>query len=108
MRAARTTIGALACLMALGGAPAAAQQAPAPGAADAVPQNITLQEFQGASCLIGGATAAIAAAAYRELVSPAVTRGLLPIALMAGAFVAGCVVGSNAAPAMLGFYRRMQ
>ena len=106
-RGRRNGAAALACLVALGGSPGLAQPQPA-RPADAIPETITAQEFQGVSCLIGDASAAIATAAYREFVSPAVTRGLLPIAVMAGAFVAGCVVGSTASPGMLWFYRRMQ
>lgn len=98
----RTTAGALACLVALSALPAHAQ---APAAA--VPE-MTTQEAQGVSCLTGGMIAALVVAAYRDfIVTPAVSRSLLPLGLMAGAFVAGCVVGSNASPGMLWLYRRM-
>ena len=99
---------ATACALALSALPVRAQ-APAPAAPTVAVPEMTAQEGQGVSCLTGGLIAAVAVAAYRDfIVTPAISRSLLPLGLMAGAFVAGCVVGSNAAPGLRWIYRGMQ
>jgi hypothetical protein len=97
--------GVIGCIVGLLAAPVRAQ-APTPPAA--VPEMPT-QDVQGLSCLAGGLLAAVAVAAYRDfIVSPNVSRSLLPLGLMAGAFVAGCVVGTNSAPGLRWLYRQVQ
>ena len=96
--------GAIACI-AFATAPVRAQ---APAAPAAVPE-MPIQEVQGLSCLTGGLLAAVAVTVYRDfIVTPAVGRSLLPLGLMAGAFVAGCVVGTNSAPGLRWLYRQVQ
>lgn len=95
-----------ACLTALA-APAQAQRgdpAPAP-----LPPSITLQEFQGVSCLVGGTAGGLAAWTYAEVfITGGIAGSSLPILLpvVATAFVAGCGVGSIVSPGLLWIYRR--
>jgi len=100
----------LALMMALAapGRPAAAQEAkPETTAAQA---ELTMQEFQGLSCLTFGAGAALGSLAYAELLATAtagVTAPLL-VPVMATAFVAGCGVGAVLSPGLLWIYRRVE
>ena len=109
LRARRFAMITLACLAWLAGPAAHAQRgdpAPAP-----LPQGITLVEFQGVSCLVGGTTGAIAAWTYGEVfLAGAIAGSSLPILvpIVATAFVAGCGVGSLMSPGLLWIYRRFQ
>jgi hypothetical protein len=86
------------------GAVALAQPAPAP-----LPPTITLQEFQGVSCLVGGTAGALAAWTYAEVfITGTIVGSSLPILLpvVTTAFVAGCGVGSIISPGLLWVYRQ--
>jgi hypothetical protein len=76
-----------------------------------LPQDITMQEFQGLSCLVGGSLSSIATLGYTEIVASAAAAATgatvsVVAPLMATAFVAGCGVGAIISPGLLWIYHR--
>lgn len=71
---------------------------------------ITLSEFQGLSCIVGGGFGAFAAWAYSEVFLAGAIAGpslSVVIPVVATAYVAGCGVASLMAPGVLWIYRRL-
>ena len=76
---------------------------PAPPA-PVVALGMTLPEYQGWGCLVGGTVAATGVFAYSDVITVAATGMLNPVLLvpvLATGFAVGCGVGATASPAFL-------
>jgi hypothetical protein len=88
---------------------------PAPAQAPAIatgPNGMSLQEWQSLSCIWGGALGSGLAFFYNDIIVEAVTGAvlasdLLLVPVMATGFLAGCSVGSSAAPGLVWLYRHL-
>ena len=100
-------IAALLIAASLATAPAMAQTTP-PVATG--PYDMPVQEWQGLSCLWGGALAGFGVFYYSDVLTVAatgVTNPLLLVPLIATGFIGGCSVGANAAPGLVWLYRKL-
>jgi hypothetical protein len=87
--------------------PAAAQPAAAQTASSAFPVvglGMTMPEYQGMGCLLGGVVGATGVYAYSDIITTAATGMLNPLLLvpvMATGLAVGCGVGSTVSPVFL-------
>jgi hypothetical protein len=103
-------IAALCLAASLAAGPAVAQAVPAMQVPPTGPNGMPLQEWQGVSCLWGGALAGAGVFYYSDVLTVAatgVTNPVLLIPLIATGFAAGCSVGANAAPGLMWLYRAL-
>jgi hypothetical protein len=71
---------------------------------------MTIQEWQGVSCLWGGLVGGAGVFYYSDVLTAAVsgvTNPLLLVPLVATGFLGGCSVGANGAPGMTWLYRHL-
>lgn len=90
-------------------APAMGQTPASPPVATG-PYDMPVQEWQGLSCLWGGALAGFGVFYYSDVLTVAatgVTNPLLLVPLIATGFIGGCSVGANAAPGLVWLYRKL-
>jgi hypothetical protein len=110
-RISRASFARLLCLASLTVAQhAEAQPAPASPPSATGPNGMSLQEWQGVSCLWGGVIGGVAVFYYSDVLTAAatgMTNPLLLVPLVATGFLGGCSVGANGAPGLTWLYRHM-
>jgi hypothetical protein len=93
----------------LASAPALAQQPPALSATPTGPYGMSMAEWQGVSCIWGGALAGFGVFYYSDVLAVAatgVTNPLLLVPLVATGFLGGCSVGANSSPGLYWLFHR--
>ena len=107
----RSAVAALLLLAALLviASPATAQQAPSLSATPTGPYGMSMAEWQGVSCIWGGALAGFGVFYYSDVLAVAatgVTNPLLLVPLVATGFLGGCSAGANGAPGLIWLLRQ--
>jgi len=93
----------------LASAPDMAQQPPALSATPTGPHGMSMAEWQGVSCIWGGALAGFGVFYYSDVLAVAatgVTNPLLLVPLVATGFLGGCSAGANGAPGLIWLLRQ--
>ena len=105
----RVVAGAVAGLIAVAAARADTAQ-PAPAPMPIVGLGMTMPEYQGLGCMLGGTTAGAGAFAYSDIITAAATGMVNPVLLLpvvATGFAVGCSVGAAASPLFLWIHRAL-